>query len=110
MIKSYQIWSIHCFLARLVADCGIFALLPLCAIVFLLLKKQLRGMALAIRRKERPLLGSCLLLLAALISYPIVSTAPSDAQDIIAMWIFLAVLVLTTEELPTALQADKKEG
>lgn len=110
VIKNYQIWSIHCFLARLVADCGIFALLPLCAIVFLLLKKQLRGMALAIRRKERPLLGSCLLLLAALISYPIVSTASSDAQDIIAMWIFLAVLVLTTEELPTALQADKKEG
>ena len=111
VIKDHKIWSIHCFLARIVADCGIFALIPLCVIAFLLLKKQIRCMNMAARKKEKRAFGSGLLLLATLISYPIVSTASSDAQDIIAMWLFLAMLVLyTTEGLPTTLQTNKIDG
>ena len=110
MIENSRIWSIHCFLARIVADCGIFALIPLCAIAYLLLKNMLRSMAGAIRRKEGALVGRCLLLLAALVNYPIVSTAPSDAQDIVAMWLFLAILVLYTTELPADPEARKKNG
>ena len=111
VIKDHKIWSIHCFLARIVADCGIFALIPLCVIAFLLLKKQIRCMNMAARKKEKRAFGSGLLLLVTLISYPIVSTASSDAQDIIAMWLFLAMLVLyTTEGLPTTLQTNKIDG
>lgn len=110
VIENSRIWSIHCFLARIVADCGIFALIPLCAIAILLLKNMLRSMAGAIRRKEGALVGRCLLLLAALVNYPIVSTTPSDAQDIVAMWLFLAILVLYTTELPTDPEARKKNG
>ena len=71
---------------------------------------MLRSMAGAIRRKEGALVGRCLLLLAALVNYPIVSTAPSDAQDIVAMWLFLAILVLYTTELPADPEARKKNG
>ena len=86
--------SIHCFLARLTADCGIFALLPLCAVAFLLLKRTFQALLAALRRKDREGCAYGLFFLLCLVIYPIASTASSDAQDSIAMWIYLAAVVL----------------
>lgn len=86
--------SIHCFLARLTADYGLFALIPLCVIAFLMLKSLWTMASVALKNKDRKMLAYTVLFLLALIVYPIASTAPSDAQDLTEMWIYLAFVVL----------------
>lgn len=86
--------SIHCFIARIIADYGIFILLPLCAIAFLLLKRIFMCLAAAWRQKDGQAAAGALLFFAVLLTYPIVSTVSSDAQDNIPMWIYLALVVL----------------
>lgn len=94
VIQDTKYWNIHCFLARLAADCGVFAIVPLAAIAYLMLRKMLRGIVAAVKGKDRAELGYNLLLLGILAIFPIVSTASSDAQDILPMWLYLAMLVL----------------
>lgn len=91
--------SIHCFLARIIADCGIFALIPLCAIAALLLKKILVSLIWEIKKRDWKSAVCTLLVFAALSIYPVVSTASSDAQDAIPMWIYLAGIALTCKDL-----------
>ena len=89
---------------RIAADYGIFALLPLCAIAFLLLKRIFTSLSAAWRRKDGQAAAAAgaLLFFAVLLTYPIVSTASSDAQDDIAMWFYLAMMVLyAVQELET---------
>lgn len=94
--------SIHCFIARIIADYGVFILLPLCAIAFLLLKRIFTSLSAAWRRKDGQAAAGALLFFAVLLTYPIVSTASSDAQDDIAMWLYLAMMVLyAVQELET---------
>lgn len=87
-------FSLHCFGARVIADYGVFVLVPLCVIALLLLKQLFKSMHLAFKKGDRAESAYTLLFLAALVSYPIVSTASSDAQDNNAMWIHLGLLVL----------------
>lgn len=91
--------SIHCFLMRITADYGIFVLIPLCAIAFLLIKQTVSVLLTGLKRKDRQTLLDALLFFAVLLIYPIVSTASSDAQDMIPMWIYLGLLVLYAAEL-----------
>ena len=95
-----EIWSIHCFLARLMGDYGLFAMVPLCVIAWLLLKRALAALGSALRKKRWAEVSFPLLYLAALAAYPVISTASADAQDSIPMWIYLALLVLLSRELP----------
>lgn len=105
--------SIHCFVIRLIADYGIFVLVPLLAIGLLLLKRFLEIFYQGVRSHDRHMTGYALLFLFVLMTYPFTSTAPSDAQDIIAMWFYLATVVLLAKkpfhkeersELPSQLQ------
>ena len=98
--------SIHCFIARLIADCGIFALLPLCVIGVLLLKAVLKVLLSALRRGDRGNVAYCLLFLFVLLTYPIASTASSDSQDMIAMWIYLASVILLANTLAASQPAS----
>lgn len=91
-------YSIHCFLARLAADCGVFALLPLCVIGLLLLKSVLAALLQSAKRRDKGGVAYGLLFLAVLLIYPIVSTASSDAQDNLEMWMYLAIVVLLAAE------------
>lgn len=93
-IQDGKIWSIHCFIARIIGDYGIFILIPLCAIAFLLLKSCFITLFAAQKRKDGQLATYALLFLAVLLTYPIVSTVSSDAQDNIPMWIYLALVVI----------------
>lgn len=86
--------SIHCFVARIIADYGIFILIPLCAIALLLLKTLIVTAFAAQKRKDRRVSTYVLLLFAVLLIYPLVSTASSDAQDDISMWIYLSFVIL----------------
>lgn len=94
--------SIHCFVARLIADCGIFALLPLCGIALLLIK-AVWG---ALRRKDQSITALALLYFMVLLAYPFLSTSSSDSQDNPAMWIYLAAVTLA----PTLLFVPEGEN
>lgn len=91
--------NIHCFVARILADYGVFVLVPLGAICVLLLKRVLAALLEGIRRKSRHLTAVSLLSLFVLAAYPLLSTISSDAQDILAMWIYLAGIVLFSDRL-----------
>jgi len=98
------IWTIHCFLARMTADFGIWFLIPLLLLVFELLRTCFVNMKQALKGKRVADTMMWVLYLTTLISYPIASTAPSDAQDSLVMWLFLAGIIL----FPMHMQ--KKEG
>lgn len=89
--------SIHCFVARLVADCGIFALIPLCVIGFLLLRCVWLMISKACRSGSLRLAAEGLVYLVILGMYVVLSTMSSDAQDLIAMWLYLALVVVFAE-------------
>lgn len=89
--------SIHCFIARIIADYGIFALIPLCAIAFLLIRKVWQMFVAAWKAKNNALASKALVLLGCSLIFPISSTASSDAQDILPMWLFLAILFFLSE-------------
>lgn len=94
VIPDAAIWSIHCFLARLIADYGIFALIPLTVIVFLLLRTLFQGFWAALRKREQDQIGYLILVFMTLLIFPIVSTASSDAQDILPMWLYLGSVII----------------
>ncbi len=95
VIPESRIWSIHCFVARIIADYGIFALVPLAVIAVLLIKQGVVAVMVSIKKGIRPLTAFTILYLVTLVCYPIVSTASSDAQDIITMWLYMGMLVIT---------------
>lgn len=90
--------SIHCFAARIIADFGLFVLIPLCVIALFLLKGLFTLLLTGIHRRDSHTVGFAFLFFGVLCTYPFLSTASSDAQDIIAMWIYLASVVLISQE------------
>lgn len=106
VIPEARIYSIHCFVARILADFGIFVLIPLCAIALLLLKRVLKALADGLRRRDRETVSFHLVYLFVLAAYPLLSTISSDAQDILPMWIYLAGVVLYMEDGPAASPAE----
>lgn len=88
------VWAIHCFLARMTADFGIWFLIPLLLIAF---KMVLAGIELVRReltKRNRPGVLTGVMYLASVLIYPIASTAPGDAQNSMPMWLFLGGLVV----------------
>lgn len=91
--------SIHCFIARIIADFGIFVLIPLCIIALLLLKSVWSFWSLGRKNRDKTLVAVAFLYFLVLLSYPLLSTVSSDAQDCIAMWIYLGMIVLYSLEI-----------
>ena len=98
--------NIHCFVARVLADYGVFAAVPMAAIGFLLLRSAVLALRRAVRTKDRDGSSEAVFFLFMLLTYPALSTAPSDAQDIIPMWIFLAAAIHLADSL-SAKTAEK---
>lgn len=96
-----RVWALHCFIARIIADYGVFVLIPLCIIAFLLLKNTWETFSNAVHRKDYPTAGLSVAFFLILIIFIFGSTASSDAQDLIPMWIYLAAIVLFAV-LPTS--------
>ena len=91
--------SIHCFVARVLSDYGIFAAIPMIAIGLLLLRSAFLAFRQAIRTRNREALSEAILFFFMLLTYPVLSTSPSEAQDILPMWIFLAFAVWKADDL-----------
>lgn len=86
--------SIHCFVARIIADFGIFVLIPLCAVALLLLKAVWDGLRRGWRARSAETAAWTLLYFAGLLAFLFLSTASSDSQDMLPMWIYLSSAVL----------------
>lgn len=88
------VWGIHCFLARMAADFGIFFLIPLLLIAFKMLQFGIAFTLREIKKRnwENAMTGA--LYLASVLIYPIASTAPGDAQNVLPMWLFMGSIVL----------------
>lgn len=92
--KTGGIWAIHCFIARLIADFGLWVLIPLAIVGCSLVWQGSANLYRSIKRKNKKKAAFWALYLLALLGYPFVSTASADAQDIIAMWLYLGGVVL----------------
>ena len=88
------VWAVHCFLARMGADFGIWFLIPLAVVAFKLLQfgVEFTWQELKKRNWENAMTG--VLYLSTILVYPIASTAAGDAQNSLAMWLFLCGIVL----------------
>lgn len=103
---GFDYYSIHCFVARIIADYGLFVLLPLCVIAFLLLKRVWDMLRSSLKNRDSRMLGHTCMFLFALLVFPVASTADGDTQDLLAMWLYLStVVLLAVNPLPT----DAKE-
>lgn len=98
-ITHNGVYNIHCFIARIIADFGVFVLLPLCAIGVLLIRRVWLMLRSGLRSCDMHLTGFAVLYLFVLLLYPFASTAPSDAQDLIGMWIYLGAIVLLGRDI-----------
>ncbi len=88
------VWGIHCFLARMMADFGVFFLVPLLLIAFKMLQFGITFTIRKMKKRDWENMMTGVLYLAAVLIYPIASTAAGDAQNCLPMWLFLGALVL----------------
>lgn len=104
-----MVWDIHCFLARMGADFGIWFLIPMFVIAFKML--QFGFECFQRGRKSRNWTRSMfgVLYLTAVVVYPIASCSPGDAQDALIMWLFLAGMVLFPVHMKKAEYPDGVE-
>ena len=108
--KDGNTWSIHCFLARLLGDYGLWAALPL---VYIVLDRIWYGVLLlkqGWKNRVRADVSYALLYLVMGVVYVIASTSSSDAQDLLAMWMFLAVFVLMSRQKKPGVSDPAADG
>ncbi len=90
--------SMHCFPARILADMGIFIMLPVLLVFFYIFKSYKIYMKKSKDNRKNKFLN-ILFLGFGLLSFAILSTASSDAQDILPMWLFIAIIILIADRL-----------
>ena len=88
------VWGIHCFLARMMADFGIWFLIPLLLIAFSMVKSGVEIVCREMKKRNWSGVMTGVMYLSSVLIYPIASTAPGDAQNSVPMWLFLGCVVL----------------
>ena len=85
---------IHCFAIRLCSDFGIFVIIPAVWLIVLVLRRYFKLFHLAKKKNDLNARIFYLFILIGIAAFPFLSTAPSDAQDLIAMWSYLCFLIV----------------
>lgn len=88
--KTGGITNFHCYPARLIAEYGIFILLPALVLGLCVLKDVMVSHSVSRQKRNEALMAHIITILIALLVFPLLVTAPSDAQDIAVMWIYIA--------------------
>lgn len=88
------ITAVHCFVMEILAEFGIFALLPLLAVGLSILRSLWMEVYAAIRTRSKTRIAMPLLLFFTALAYAPLSTANSSSWGIQAMWFYLAMLLL----------------
>lgn len=94
MDNSGGIYAAHCFIMEVLAEFGIFALLPLALVIFSILRRLLLGFGEAVKAKNWTAFARLFLLLMTCAAFPLLSTANSSSWGITSMWLYLAMLLL----------------
>ncbi|MFI3227538.1 MAG: hypothetical protein R3Y09_09030 [Clostridia bacterium] len=91
--------SLHCFPLRFMSDVGIFLVLPALVLVFLILRLIFETFKSCLKLKTYNKLGDLVAILFCAMSFVILSVSSSDAQDLLIMWVFIALSILLIENL-----------
>lgn len=90
--------SMHCFPLRVLSDMGIFLLAPLLAVVYFAIK-SIKVIRNKIKNRGWRTKGITILgITVPLLCYVVFSVSSSDAQDLLLMWIFFALVLLGIDE------------
>lgn len=89
----------HCFVMEVLAEFGIFALLPLLAVGLSILKALWLEFYTAIRTRRKTRIAMPLLLFFTALAYAPLSTANASSWSLQAMWFYLAALLLYSGQL-----------
>ena len=84
--------SLHCFVAELFVEYGIFAILPFTALLVMLLVNWIALLKKSITCKDRKMFANTLFQFMTALTFPLVSSANSSSWTIMAMWMYLAYL------------------
>ncbi|MEG1448058.1 MAG: hypothetical protein RR048_01500 [Oscillospiraceae bacterium] len=84
------ITNFHCYPARLIAEYGIFIIIPALVLVYYVLTGIIKSHRISRQKRDTTLFAHILTVITALLVFPLLVTAPSDAQDIAVMWIYIA--------------------
>ena len=88
------ITAVHCFAVEVLLEFGVFALIPLLALAFSVLKSLFKGLYIAVKRRCLERTSNILLLLFTIIAYPLLSTASASSWGLQSMWLYIAVVLL----------------
>ena len=86
--------NIHCYIMEVLLEFGVFALVPLLILVFMILRALFKEMYMSIKAHRQEPLSNCLLLFFTILTYPLLSTANSSSWGIVAMWVYTALVLL----------------
>ena len=100
--QTGEIWAIHCFIARMTGDCGIWFLIPLMIIAIALLVFGVKYAVCGIKSRDLMRIAQGVLYLAIVVIYPIASTASGDAQNCLPMWLYLGGITVMPIHLQKA--------
>lgn len=103
-----DITAVHCFVMEVLAEFGIFALLPLLAVGLSILKALWLEFYTALRTRSKTRIAAPLLLFFTALAYAPLSTANSSSWGIQAMWFYLAMLLLYSGQM--AMENRRKTG
>lgn len=93
------VFAVHCFVMEVLAEFGIFALLPLLAVGLSILRSLWLEVYAAIRTRSKIRIAMPLLLFFTALAYAPLSTANSSSWGLQAMWFYLAMLLLYSGQL-----------
>ena len=99
MDNTGGLYSVHCFVMEVLAEFGIFALIPLLAVGLSILRALWLEFYAALRARDKKRMAMPLLLFFTAIAYAPLSTANSSSWGIQAMWFYLAMLLLYSGQL-----------
>lgn len=105
-----EILAVHCFIMEVFAEFGVFAILPLLILVLLIFKVLFTSLYAAIKDHRREPAANILLLLFTILSYPLLSTANSSSWGIVAMWLYVALVLLYSGRMEGGRALSKVEA
>lgn len=93
------ITAVHCFIMEIFLEFGVFALIPLLVLVFLILKVIFYELYTAVKTHRREQLADVFFLVFTIITYLPLSTANSSSWGLQAMWLYIAEVLLCTGKM-----------
>lgn len=102
--------AMHCYLMELFAECGVFAIVPLLALVFFIFKSWWGVFYPAFKRRDAAPCADILFMLFTAAAFLLASTASASSRGMTAMWLYLAFIVLSSGRLERDSLAERADA